>query len=74
MKEWEHTPKEKCSSCGATYFIANPAMPFYNDNYNRPNAIHTVSYVTDPFLLEIRNKEVWDWYCRSCHNHIAMDI
>lgn len=74
MKEWEHAPKEKCSMCGGRYFIANPAMPFYADNYNRPNAIRTVTYTDDPYELEINNREVTDWFCGSCHNAIAMDI
>lgn len=74
MKEWENAPKERCSSCGGNYFIANPAMPFYNDNYNRPNAIRTVNYVSDPYELEIRNREVMGWLCRSCHDAIAGDI
>lgn len=74
MKEWENAPKERCSSCGGNYFIANPAMPFITDNYNRPNAIRTVSYVSDPYELEIRNREVMDWLCPSCHDAIAGDI
>lgn len=74
MKEWENSPKEKCSICGGTFFIANPAMPFYADNYNRPNAIRTVTYTDDPYELEINNREVTDWFCGPCHNAIAMDI
>lgn len=74
MKEWENAPKEKCSMCGGTFFISNPAMPFNNDNYNRPNAIRTVSYTDDPYELEINNREVTDWFCGPCHNAIAMDI
>ena len=74
MKEWEHAAKEQCSSCGGNYFVGNPAMPFNNDNYNRPNAIRTVNYVSDPYELEIRNRDVMGWLCASCHDAIAGDI
>jgi hypothetical protein len=74
MKEWAHAPKEKCSMCGGTFFIANPAMPFYTDHYDRPNAIRMVTYTSDPYELEINHRDVEDWYCRACHDAIAWDI
>jgi hypothetical protein len=73
IMEWSHIPRHECCSCEKNYLEANSRMPFYEDDYSRPNAIHTVIYENDPFALHILNKKHQNWYCRRCYNEIASD-
>lgn len=74
IAEWKDAPREKCSSCKKSFFIANPAMPFANDNIDRPNAILTVSFTSDPFKHELYGDDEKHWFCRMCHREIAWDV
>ena len=74
LAEWKDAPREKCHSCGKSFFIENPAMPFINDNIDRPNAILTVSYTSDPFKHEVYGDDEQHWFCRRCHREIAWDV
>ena len=74
MKDWEHAPKERCVACGGRSFVADPAMPFYNDDWERPNAIRVAKYRNDPFDYEVHEEEHPNWFCNRCYHHIEMDI
>jgi hypothetical protein len=55
-------------------FIENPALPFYNDYFDRPNAIRMVRYVSDPYDYEVYGKTDMKWLCRGCYHELEMDI
>lgn len=74
LKEFAGSPKEECVGCHKEFFIYNPAFPFTRDIPWKDNAILTVSYVNDPYALEIEDKEVPNWLCEKCYKDFEMDI
>lgn len=74
MKEWAHAPQERCACCGEKFFVADPDMPFYNDDFYRPNAIRTGSYRNNPYEYEIHGEEHPKWRCGKCYVELEEDI
>lgn len=74
LAAYAHVPRHDCAKCGGNFIEFEPSMSFWNDDYNRPNSIQTVSYRTNPYdyeIYEVRNPK---WFCNRCYDELEADI